>query len=367
MVVHWFRVKGRRWRRAAVVNGIGAFTTGVVLIIVTITKFQKGAKIVIAAMPIIVCFFLLVHRHYERVGRALRIRGLTARQDASNTFLLLVKDLGPATLDAVAYLRTIRPGIVRPLYVGPAARYEATAAGWSGCAPRLGSLEQLPGAEDHLVRAVRAKVRELRRSEDDFLTVMIAEDLTSGSWWQFVRDRTALLLKGSLLFEPGVVVTDVPLLPGEPTDPEHAARPVEPERSVVLIPISAVHDATIRAVVYAKSLNPTAIQGLFLVSDPEEAAGVVEGWHDRLVDVPLVMLDAAFRDLTEPLLREIRQQTARGDTVVTVVLSELIPAHWWENLLHNQTALGLKRALLFEPGVVVTSVPFHLRSGAARP
>ena len=58
----------------------------------------------------------------------------------------------------------------------------------------------------------------------------------------------------------------------------------------------------------------------------------------------------------------IREQTRRGDTVVTVVLPELIPAHWWENLLHNQTALGLKRTLLFEPGVVVTSVPFHIRS-----
>jgi hypothetical protein len=196
---------------------------------------------------------------------------------------------------------------------------------------------------------------------------MIAEDLRSGSWWQLVRDRTTLLLKGALLFEPGVVVTDVPLLPGKGADPARASRPVEPERSVVLVPVSAVHDATIRAVVYAKSLNPTAIQGLFLVTDPEEAAGVVEGWHDRLVDVPLVMLEAAFRDLTEPLLREIRQQTGRGDTVVTVVLPELIPAHWWESLLHNQTALGLKRALLFEPGVVVTSVPFHLRQRAPSP
>ena len=360
MVVHWFRVKGPKWRRAAVVNGIGAFTTGIVLIIVTITKFQKGAKVVIAAMPVIVIFFLLVHRHYQRVGKALRARGLTARQGATNTFLLLVKDLGPATLDAVAYLRTIRPERVTPLFVGPVDRYEAAAAGWERCAPRLGSLQLLPGADQHLVRVVRARVRELRRSEDDFLTVMIAEELRGESSWQFVRDRSTLLLKGALLLEPGVVVTDLPLLPGERNDSSRAARPVEPNRSVVLVPVSAVHDATIRAVVYAKSLNPTAIAGLFLVTDPEEVAGVVDDWHERLVDVPLVMVEAAFRDLTEPLLREIREQTGRGDTVVTVVLPELIPAHWWESLLHNQTALGLKRALLFEPHVVVTSVPFHL-------
>ena len=74
-----------------------------------------------------------------------------------------------------------------------------------------------------------------------------------------------------------------------------------------------------------------------------------------------MLVEAAFRDLGEPLLAEIRRHTARGDTVVTVVLPELIPAHWWENILHNQTAFYIKRLLLFEPQVVVTSVPFHLR------
>jgi hypothetical protein len=97
------------------------------------------------------------------------------------------------------------------------------------------------------------------------------------------------------------------------------------------------------------------------MGDPEEAEGVVDAWHERGVDVPLVMVEAPFRDLGIPLLDEIRKQTDRGDTIVTVVLPELIPAHWWENLLHNQTAFYIKRLLLFEPSVVVTSVPFHLR------
>ena len=60
--------------------------------------------------------------------------------------------------------------------------------------------------------------------------------------------------------------------------------------------------------------------------------------------------------------QEIRKYTDRGDTVVTVVLPEFIPKHWWQNLLHNQTAFYMKRLLLFEPNVVVTSVPFHLRA-----
>jgi hypothetical protein len=98
------------------------------------------------------------------------------------------------------------------------------------------------------------------------------------------------------------------------------------------------------------------------VTDPEQLEQVVGGWHERELDVPLVLVEAPFRDLGAPLLEEVRRHTARGDTIVTVVLPEFIPARWWENLLHNQTAFYFKRLLLFEPGVVVTSVPFHLRA-----
>ena len=127
------------------------------------------------------------------------------------------------------------------------------------------------------------------------------------------------------------------------------------------MPVSAVHDASVRALVYARSLNPSAIEALYMVMDPEDSVGLVDDWHARQLDVPLVMVEAAFREIGEPLLREVRRHTARGGTVVTVVLPEMVPRHWWENLLHNQTGLFIKRLLLFEPGVVVTSVPFHLR------
>ncbi len=366
MVRRWFRLREGKWRRSALINGIGAVTTGIVLVIVTITKFQKGAKIVIVAMPIIVLLFLAVHRHYERVGRLLRGRGLLATREATNTFVMLVRDLGPATTDAVAYLRAIRPERVRPLYVGPPDGFEACAAAWGERAPRLGDLEILAGADDHLVRAVRRFVRRLAPGPDEFVTVVIPELLTSTSWWQFLRSSGNLMLKTSFLFETGVVVTDIPLLPEERAQVEaRGARPLEPERSVVLVPVSGIHDAAVRAVVYAKSLHPVAIEGIYFVSDKEEVPIVVEGWHERQIDVPLVLVEAAFRDLGDPLLAEIRRHTARADTVVTVVLPELIPAHWWENLLHNQTAFYIKRLLLFEPQVVVTSVPFHLRDAEA--
>jgi hypothetical protein len=79
------------------------------------------------------------------------------------------------------------------------------------------------------------------------------------------------------------------------------------------------------------------------------------------VDVPLAIVDASFRDIGGPLLAEVRRLTGRRDTMVNVVLPEFVVERWWEQFLHNQSGLYLKRLLLFEPRVVVTSVPYHLR------
>jgi hypothetical protein len=362
MVRRWQRVRGDGWRHRALVNAIGAVATGVVLAIVTVTKWRFGAWIVVTAMPLIVLFFLGIHHHYRRVGELLRVRRLSCAEHARTTFLLLVSDLGPAATEAIAYLRSIRADAVTPLFVGHPGDFEGATEAWRAAAPRLGELTLLPGADDHLVRTIRGYVRSLPRDPGGFVTVVIPELLTDRSWLQFVRHRAALLLKTSLLFEPGVVVTDVPTLPHGDTRRNDGAAALEHLRSVVLVPVSAVHDATVRAIVYAKSLQPAEIEAFCFVTDPEQVDEVVGGWHERDIDVPLVMVEAPFRDLLAPLLEEVRRHTAHGDTIVTVVLPEFIPARWWENLLHNQTAFSIKRLLLFEPGVVVTSVPFHLRA-----
>ena len=362
MVRRWFRVRGEDWVRSAVINGVGAVTTGVVLVIVTMTKFTHGAWIVIVTMPIIVLFFRGVHRHYERVGRALRAPRLSAEVEPDNTFLVLVDDLGPALRDAVRYLLALRAETVVPLFLGSPERLQHAAREWRLVAPRLGELQPLRGGGEHPARAIKRYIRAMPREPGDFVTVVIPEALVSYSWFQFLGRRRALLLKSSLLFEPGVVVMDVPLTPEERDPTSTASHQTEVARHIALVPVSGVHDSTVRAIVYAKSLRPVLVEGLFFMGDPEETEGVVEAWHDRGLGVPLILVEAPFRDLGIPLLEEIRKHTGRGDTVVTVVLPELIPAHWWQNLLHNQTAFYIKRLLLFEPSVVVTSVPFHLKT-----
>ena len=361
MVRRWLRTKDEGWRRSAVINGVGAATTGIVLVIVTVTKFRGGAWIVIVAIPVIVLFFLAVHRHYVRVALVLRRRGISVGAVATNTFLLLVPDLGEATAAAVGYLRAIRPTRLTPLFVGDHEAFEAVEEEWSMFAPRLGALQELQGAE-HPSRSLRRYLRSIEREDDDFVTVVIPELLSPRSRMQFAGQRRALWLKARLFFEPGVVVTDVPVVTGEGPVPAPHGRPVEPARSVVLVPVSAMHDATVRALNYARSLHSTAMQALFFATDPEDVPRIVEDWAERRVDVPLAIVDASFRDLGEPLLAEVRRATSRGDTVVTVVLPEFVVHRWWEHLLHNQTGLYFKRLLLFEPDVIVTSVPFNVRA-----
>ncbi len=366
MVRRWMIRKGPSWRRSAMINGVGATVTGVVLVIVTITKFRGGAWIVVAAIPLIVAFFLSVHRHYDRVGRMLRARELEVSTERRNAVVFVVPDLGPATIDAVAYLRALRPERVDPVFVGDPGGYEEAAAAWELRAPRLGRLRRLPGVVGHPVRALLDHVRQMQRDPGEFVTLLLPELLSGRGWSQFFRRRQILLLKAAFLFEPDVVVMNVPLLPEELLGAEaHRHRAVELERTVAIVPVSAVHDATVLAVSYAASLNASKAEALFLATDLDEVQSIVERWSERRMPIPLSAVEAPFRDIGVPLLEEIRKHTDRGDTVVTVVIPEFVVHRWWEHLLHNQTAFYLKRLLLFEPRVVVASVPFHLGAEAA--
>ncbi len=373
MVRRWRRLRGPGWRRSMIINAIGATATGIVLVIVTITKFSHGAWIVLAAMPVIIAFFLAVHRHYGSIGRVMRLDIRPPTPGTTNTFVLLVRNLGPATAKAVGYVRALRPEHLIPVFVGEADAFESTAERWPGFAPRLGTLQQLDVDGARPIPALRARLRSLREGTDGFVTVVVAEELTSRSLLRHLGRRWGFWLKLSLFFEVGIVVADVTLLPEERARAD--ALRVEPARHVVLVPVSSVHAASARAVSYALSLEAAEVQALFFSTDRGDEEELAGAWIDQRMGVPLSIVDAPFRDLSEPMLEEVRRQTSREGTIVSVVLPEVVVSHWWEQVLHTQSALFFKRLLLFEPGVVVVSVPLHvgapdadaddLRSGGA--
>ncbi len=368
MVRHWLKERAggrqgtRGWRRSIVINGVGAATTGMVLVVITSTKFLHGAWIVIVAMPFIVVGLLAVHRHYRYVGQALRASRMHVDRDVRHRFIFLVRDLGPAMHEALVQVRALRPHSVTPLYVGEPEGFAGVAKGWTEMAGRFGTLERLAGNGRRTIPALRERLRAEGSSEHTFITVVVPEEVSGTSWWQLLwRQRFAFFLKARLLFAPDVAVMDIPLVPEEH---EGAVRrsngEFESGRSVVLVPVSSVHDGTIRAVNYARALESAHVEALYFAADPEVVPDIADEWWDSGVDVPLSFVEAPFRDLGPPLLEEIRRHTARPDTVVTVVIPEFLVTRWWEHILHGQNALFIKRLLLAEPNTVVVSVPYRV-------
>jgi len=368
MVRRWVGRKERGWRRNSVLNGAGATATGVVLAVVVFTRFTEGAWMVVAAVPVIIAGLLAVHRHYERVGRELRARNLSPSMEAENMVLALVPRVDRATREMISWLLAVRTTRITPLYIGSEDLEEAATA-WSAAAPRLPPLERLELEGGSVTRALRRHIRRLPRGENDFVTVVLPEEVTTGYLLYLLRRTMAFRIKTGLLFEPGVVVTDVPLLPEEAEKEETWAageRALEPERNICLVPVSKVHDGTIRALVWARSLRPAHLEAIYLAEEPEEADELLDAWREAGIDIPLSIVEVPFRDYGPPLLEEIRRHTRRGDTVVTVVFPEFVADKWWQHLLHNQNSFFMKRLLLFEPWVVGVSVPFHLGSPPIR-
>jgi hypothetical protein len=136
-----------------------------------------------------------------------------------------------------------------------------------------------------------------------------------------------------------------------------------PTRVHAIVLVSKLHKPTMRALAYAKASRPNVLEAVFVDTDAQATGRLLEEWDDRNIDVPLKVLYSPFREIIKPVVeytRSIRNANPRG--VVAVYIPEYVVGRWWEQLLHNQTALRLKGRLLFTQGVMVISVPFQLRS-----
>ena len=137
---------------------------------------------------------------------------------------------------------------------------------------------------------------------------------------------------------------------------------LRPIKHTVLVPISGIHRGVVNALQYAKSIAPDHVQAVYVDFDEEATVKLRQKWERWGAGVQLVVLPSPYRELTRPLLRYItRLEKKNENDVVTVLLPEFVPAKWWQHLLHNQSSLMLKGALLFKEGVIVISVPYHLK------
>jgi len=213
MVRRWLTRREPGWWWRAWLNGFGAATTGLVMLVIAVTKFVDGAWIVVMLIPVLVLLFMMIHRHYGDVARQLSLEG----------------------------------------YAGP-----------------------------------------------------------------------------------------------------------PPIQHSVLVLVGDLHKGVAAALRYAQALSPSA-RAVYVELDPERTSRLEQKWGTWGLGVPLVVLTSPYRSLLTPVLDYVNHLLALGDNhVVTIVIPEFVPARWWQHLLHNQTALLIKGALLFRKRVVVVDVPFHL-------
>jgi len=141
---------------------------------------------------------------------------------------------------------------------------------------------------------------------------------------------------------------------------------VRPSRVHSVVLISKIHRPTLRALAYAKLMRSDTLEALSVNVDPAETKALREEWERRGIDVPLKVLDSPYREITRPIIeyvKGLRKESPRD--AVSVIIPEYVVGHWYEHLLHNQSALRLKGRLLFVPGIMVTSVPYQLQSSEA--
>jgi amino acid transporter len=140
-------------------------------------------------------------------------------------------------------------------------------------------------------------------------------------------------------------------------------RPMLPARNHAVVLVSKVHLPTMRAVAYAQATRPDTLTAVTVNVDDKDTRTIQAEWERRRIPVPLTVVDSPYREITGPIIyyvKSLRRGSPRD--VVTVFIPEYVVGKWWENLLHNQSALRLKGRLLFESGVMVTSVPWQLAS-----
>ena len=356
MVLRWRKLKTPGWRKSMAINGFGATVTGVVLCVVLTTKFLGGAWIITIAIPVVMFLMYSIHKHYSEVAQHLsdEARHPVDRRAGNHSMVVLVERVDVATARAVGYVRSVRPRQAKAVTLD-----ESNAAAFKRLAPEipLAVLDK----ESNETDAIKSYLANERKSipVEDFLTLVTPELLTRRGLWEVITHPRLHRLKAAFLAEPNVQILDIPILRDDIDLRYDEAS--EPARNYVVVFVSAVHNATLQAIEYAETLGGSDLRAVSFGIDSEATAKLADDWMASKIQVPLELVESEFRDIGQSLVGYIRRFNADGkDRVVTIVLPEFVVSSFRHQLLHGQTALQVKRHLLFECGVVVASVPYHL-------
>ena len=353
MVRYWRRTRDRGWQRRAAVNAVGATRYRARDADRDPDEVHPGRVGGDARDPADGRAFYGTQRHYRRVGRRLRagVSAVAAAPPATNQVVLFVESIDAALRESLWYARRTAGDGFRAI-AAPGRRTDpGLRARFRDLTNMRPDLEVLP-APDGRVESVIDYLWALPHGESQFVTVIVPELFTRKSIVSALLRRTEFKLKLRLPMEADVALTNVPALASD-------AGESPPTRAVCRILVSGAHAATMRAVHYADTLGLEDTKAVFFAFDADERDALRREWQKRAIPADLEIDEAPFRDIGEPLLRHLRAITADPDAVAVVVMPELV-FRGWRRLLHNQRAIYVKRLLLFEPRVILVTVPYRM-------
>jgi len=375
MVRHWWRLRGQQsgWQRSMLINGMGALTTLVVAAVIAYTKFLAGAWIVVILIPSLVAMFLSIHHHYSRVAVE-RVADLPIHpRDIHHRLIVPIVQLNSAAQQSLAYARSFSEHVTA-VHVAVDPRHAAALQqAWDEWQNSLSDRMQLEiiggsGAPRSFLRSLLNYIISVNKQHPgDTLTVILPESVSRSRLMHLFENRASLRLKFALYFRTDIVVTNVSQemsageIPTRPRDIRHR----------LLVPIAGLDRVAIQSIAYARSISPRVVAAHVSI-DANDTEAIRESWERFRARLPkeeetqLVVIESPYRSLLRPLLSYIDtlHELYPNDTL-TVILPEFIVDHWWERILHNQTAARIKTALLSRPGIVVTNIPQHLRRNTA--
>src|SRR5437764_819301 len=366
MAKHHITKKEEGWRVGLFFNGLGGIVSGLMTIIIAAVKFNQGAWAILLAIPIMLFGLLRVNKHYKEAGASLRdpARRGALRETPRQIVIIPVAEPGRANVYAAAYASRVFPLEVRLVHFANWGEpLDELIDRWSRFGHAVDFLPKKKSIPEDLldyVHSVRAEA-----GSDALINVVVPETVEYTGFRHLLHKRHLQRLKATLVAD-GDVVTNVAYHPGfEALEPvmsgESVREAMDGWRHVAVVLVSAVHNATARSVRYGRSLRADELRCVHISVDEKESEKVVREWGEWNFSEPLEVLDSPYRQITRPIQDYVRAVLEeRPRTFVTIVIPEFVVVKFWHSAMHNQTPLTLKGAFLFEPSVVVSSVPYKL-------
>jgi len=280
--------------------------------------------------------------------RQLHTRG--DRLAFSNGILTLA---GLAILLVIAYQADVT-GLIQLYIIGVFVSFTLSQLGMVRHWTRLLKTEEDPKERSKMIRSRVINAFGLVMT-GSVLVIVLVTKFTKGAWIVVIAMPIIFLIMRGIHKHYERVSKEIMQVGDDPM--------MLPARVHVLVLVSKIHKPTLRALAYARATRPTVLEAITVDVDHEDTVRLEEEWERQGIPVALKVLASPYREITRPILDYVKAlRTDNPNDLITVYIPEYVVGRWWEQLLHNQSALRLKSRLLFTPGVMVTSVPWQLHS-----